>query len=369
MGFNINYILLHTASLNSIGIQNGSEMTFGEMIMSPAAVRTTVLSGWTDKFQEFGVNPADALAVAGVDQQIFPGGHETIPLANFTRMAEYVGEAASNSAATWLIGESYDLAELGEVGAAVTSAKTLGGALRRLTDNFELLQDSSRLSLETDADAATISYRILEPSIWPRYHDALFSMGIIAKIVRMAIPDAMESFELGFECSKRDTGLHLSPAQMAFECEANSIRIPIALLDRAMPISQSPSDLNSLKSLSSALAEKRRSRSACERLAGIIFERLSDGDINQDCLASEIGMSSRTMRRRLADEATSFQQLLDECRMRQAVLEFQVRPFASIADIALRLGYAEHSTFTRAFSRWAGTPPQRFRSEMNLTEH
>lgn len=341
-------------------------MAIGEIVMNPAAVRTTVLSGWTDRCQEFGIVPADAMAVAGMSKQGLPCERETIPLANFTRMAEYVGEGASNLAASWLIGESYDLAELGEVGTAVTSAKTLGSALRRLTDNFELLQDSSRLSLETSADTATVSYRILDPSIWPRYHDALFSMGIIAKIVQMAIPDGMECFELGFECSKRDTGLHISQAQLDFECEANSIRIPIALLDKAMPISGAPSDL---KFLSSALAEKRRSRSACERLAGIIFGRLSDGDINQDCLASEIGMSSRTMRRRLADEATSFQQLLDECRMRQAVLEFQIRPFASIADIALRLGYAEHSTFTRAFSRWAGTPPQRFRSEMNLTKH
>ena len=334
--------------------------------MSPAAVRIAALSGWTDRFEEFGIAPADALAVAGVDQQISPYPLETIPLVNFTRMAEYVGEAASNSAASWLIGESYDLAELGEIGTAITSSKTLGRALRRLTDNFELLQDSTRLSLETSADTATISYRIHDPSIWPRYHDALFSMGIVAKIVQMAIPDCIESFELGFECSKRDTGLHISQTQMDFECEANSVRIPIAFLDKAMPISQTPTDL---KSLSSALAEKRRSRSASERLAGIILGRLSDGDINQDCLASEIGMSSRTMRRRLADEETSFQQLLDECRMRQAVLEFQVRPCASIADIALRLGYAEHSTFTRAFTRWAGTPPQRFRSEMNLTKH
>jgi AraC-like DNA-binding protein len=80
-------------------------------------------------------------------------------------------------------------------------------------------------------------------------------------------------------------------------------------------------------------------------------------------------MSSRTMRRRLADETISFQKLLADCRMRQAVLEFQSRPDASIADIALRLGYAEHSTFTRAFSRWAGIPPQEFRSELNRTRH
>ena len=75
------------------------------------------------------------------------------------------------------------------------------------------------------------------------------------------------------------------------------------------------------------------------------------------------------MRRRLADEAISFQKLLADCRMRQAMLEFQSRPDASIAEIALRLGYAEHSTFTRAFSRWAGVPPQEFRAELILARH
>jgi AraC-like DNA-binding protein len=361
-------------------------MTLGEMVMKPAAVRTTVLSGWMDRFAEFGVNPATALAVAGIDSRISPSNCDSIPLANFTQMAEYVGNTASNPAVSWLIGENYDLAELGEVGIAITSAKTLGGALRRMADNFELLQDSSRLSIEITADAAIISYRILDPSIWPRYHDALFSLGIITKIVKMSAPNAMDSMELGFECGKRETGLHIGQTQMSFECEANSIRIPVSFLDRAMPVTGlgigpvtglgigpdiglGPKLPAGLRSLSSALAEKRRSQSACERLAGIIFGRLSDGDINQDCLASEIGMSSRTMRRRLADEATSFQQLLDDCRMRQAVLEFQMRPCASIADIALRLGYAEHSTFTRAFSRWAGMPPQRYRAAMNHTKH
>ena len=334
--------------------------------MSPAAVRTAALSGWSDRFEEFGIDAADALAVAGVNARAAPGSTETIPLSNFVRMAEYAGETASNPAMSWFVGEDYDLAELGEIGTAITSARTLGSALRRLTDNFELLQDSSRMRLETGADTATLSYRILDPSIWPRYHDALFSLGIIAKIVKLAVPDAMPAIELGFECARRATGLGLCQSQIAFGCEANSITIPIALLDAAMPASPTPFDY---KALSNALICKRRSRSASEQLARCIFGHLSEGVINQDCLASEMGMSSRTMRRRLADEATSFQQLLDECRMRQAVLEFRARPSASIADIALRLGYAEHSTFTRAFSRWAGTPPQRFRSDLSRATH
>lgn len=340
--------------------------TDGETAMSTAEVRTSALSGWMERAGEFGFCPREALAAAGIDLADASAQRETIPLTGFTRMAEFVGDHASSPAASWLIGEGYDLAGLGEVGGAVLSAKTLGGALRRLADHFELLQQASRLSFEAGPDCATISYRILDPEIWPRHQDALFSLGIITKIIKLAVPDAMDSLELGFECARRDTGLALAQAQLAFECEANSVRLPARMLDAAMPPSAAQCDL---RALSSRLAESRRRRSTRERLSGIILARLAEGEVNQDELACEIGMSSRTMRRRLADEDTSFQTLLEDCRMRQAVLEFAVRPQASLAEIALRLGYAEHSTFTRAFRRWAGTPPQRYRSEMAATRH
>lgn len=346
--------------------ENDSRDRFWESIMSTAEVRTTALCGWTDHLKRFGVDVPEALLIAGIDTSSPLGALDAIPLTRFARMAEFVGDHASSANASWLIGEDYDLAELGEIGEAVLGAKTLGNALKRLTDNFELLQDASKLTLDRTSDTATISYRILDPSIWPRHQDALFSLGIISKIVKLAVPDAMEVMEFGFECRRRETGLKIGHGQLDFECEANSIRVPVAMLDKGMPEFAHPCDL---KQLSFSLAEKRRRRPARERLASIIFARLSDGGINQDQLANEVGMSSRTMRRRLADEATSFQLLLDDCRMQQAVLEFQSRPEASIADIALRLGYAEHSTFTRAFSRWAGMPPQKFRAELNQTKH
>jgi AraC-like DNA-binding protein len=336
--------------------------------MNAAEVNSAALVGWANKAADFGVNTQAALAVVGVGNAFRACDRDRISLAEFTRMAEFVGEHSSNQAASWLIGEDYDLTALGEIGAAVLSAKTLGGALRRFADSFELLQDSSRLALNVSADTATLSYRILDPSIWPRYQDALFSLGIVTKIIKMAAPDALDHAELEFECGRRETGLKLAQSQLAFGCEANSIRLPSLMLDAPMPVTPIL-DQGGLRALAVWIAERRRGKLARERLAEIIFARLPDGDISQDQLSSEIGMSSRTMRRRLADESTSFQQLLDECRMRQAVLEFRIRPEASIAEIALRLGYAEHSTFTRAFTRWAGTPPQRFRTEMNVTEH
>jgi AraC-like DNA-binding protein len=335
--------------------------------MNAAEVRSSALHAWTNRAREFGVNPDDAMSAAGIAKSR-DCQRDSVPLAQFIRVAEYVGGRATAPSVSWLIGEQFDLAKLGEVGRAVTQSRTLGVALRRLSENFELLQDTSRLSLEVNADTATMSYRILDPSIWPRHQDALFSLAIIAKVAKLAVPDALAQAELGFECQRRETGLRMAQSQLSFECEANSIRLPTAMLDAAMPTG-TMEGCAILRQLSESIAARRRIRSARERLAEIIFARLSDGDIHQDDLATEIGMSSRTMRRRLAEEETSFQQLLDECRMRQAVLEFQARPEASIAEIALRLGYAEHSTFTRAFTRWAGTPPQRFRSQLASTKH
>ena len=48
--------------------------------------------------------------------------------------------------------------------------------------------------------------------------------------------------------------------------------------------------------------------------------------------------------------------------MEVAALEMKRRPGASLAEIALMLGYTEHSSFTRAFNRWNGAPPQQFRA-------
>ncbi|MEJ2459849.1 MAG: helix-turn-helix transcriptional regulator, partial [Novosphingobium sp.] len=75
------------------------------------------------------------------------------------------------------------------------------------------------------------------------------------------------------------------------------------------------------------------------------------------------------MLRKLAEEGSSFQQVLDECRLRQAVFELRTRPDLSIAQISLRLGYAEHSNFTRAFHRWSGISPQAYRVRLGGTVH
>ena len=155
-------------------------------------------------------------------------------------------------------------------------------------------------------------------------------------------------------------------APCTFGADSNQIRFPAAMLDLALPAQPGTGDV---RLLSRAIVEKRRTTPLVDRLSQMVLRDLNTCGIEQERFAREIGMSSRTMRRKLTEQGSSFQQVLDECRMRQAVFEFRVRPDLSIAQIALRLGYAEHSNFTRAFHRWSGVSPQAYRAKLAATAH
>lgn len=71
-------------------------------------------------------------------------------------------------------------------------------------------------------------------------------------------------------------------------------------------------------------------------------------------------MSPQTLRRRLKDEGTSYQKLKDQLR-RDMALFYLDQPDISIQGIAEMLGFAEPSTFHRAFKKWTGMTPGDYR--------
>lgn len=73
-------------------------------------------------------------------------------------------------------------------------------------------------------------------------------------------------------------------------------------------------------------------------------------------VATALASSERTLRRRLAEEGTSYRALLDEVRDSLA-LELLAAGGLSVEDVAIRLGYAEASSFIAAFKRWHGQTP------------
>jgi len=73
--------------------------------------------------------------------------------------------------------------------------------------------------------------------------------------------------------------------------------------------------------------------------------------------------ASRTVQRRLSEAGTSFRHELATVR-RQMAQRYLRDPRLSVADIALLLGYSEHSAFTRGYRQWTGVTPQAWRESI-----
>ena len=92
----------------------------------------------------------------------------------------------------------------------------------------------------------------------------------------------------------------------------------------------------------------------------VLASRLANGEIDVELVARHLGMSTRTLQRRLAAAGLSYQELLDETR-REAAERCIANSSLSIGEIAYLLGYSEPAAFHRAFKRWMGVAPQAFR--------
>jgi len=90
-------------------------------------------------------------------------------------------------------------------------------------------------------------------------------------------------------------------------------------------------------------------------------DELNGGDASLVALAARIGMSERTLQRKLSGQGTSHQKLLDEMR-RELALRYLRDPNIAICEAAYLLGFSESSAFHRAFKRWTGATPSEFRS-------
>jgi AraC-like DNA-binding protein len=113
--------------------------------------------------------------------------------------------------------------------------------------------------------------------------------------------------------------------------------------------------------LDRSLNEQQRGRSVSDTVKWIMKRSLTGGRLDVQAVAKKLGMSDRTLQRRLADENTSFKQLLTQARHEQA-RHYLADPSLEIKEVAYLLGYEDQNSFYRAFRLWEGDTPSNWRT-------
>jgi len=107
--------------------------------------------------------------------------------------------------------------------------------------------------------------------------------------------------------------------------------------------------------------DERQSQLTMSAKVKLILSRcLTRGRIDIQTVASELGMSDRTLQRRLTNEGASFKQLLTQTRHEQA-LAYLADPSLEIKEVAFLVGYEDQNSFYRAFRSWEGETPANWR--------
>ncbi len=145
---------------------------------------------------------------------------------------------------------------------------------------------------------------------------------------------------------------------VAFEAPAAEIRYPAAMLD-AVPVHAGELPFRRYakiaRAFSSLLADRENLAEQCLRLLWAYTPPPS-----REQLADMVGVSTRTLARRLKSAGTSYAALLRRVQSERA-RNYLRHTTASVAEIAERMGYADPAAFTRAFQAWTGETPARWR--------
>jgi AraC-like DNA-binding protein len=144
-----------------------------------------------------------------------------------------------------------------------------------------------------------------------------------------------------------------------FEAQFNGIVMDNTELQA--PIRKSDAELNKVLNLhAQSMLTQQTFNSPMEVIKDYVVKTLPDHVPEIDEVAQYMGLSVRSAQRKLQEYGTSFSQVLDAIR-KELALTYLRQTHNSVLYVSERLGFSEQSAFQRAFKRWTGTTPRRYR--------
>ncbi|WP_342117746.1 AraC family transcriptional regulator [Pseudoduganella sp. OTU4001] len=265
------------------------------------------------------------------------------------------------------VGERVKLGTYTVYGLILLSCRDFGQAFEQTMRYEQLAHDLGRSTLQADGALADYTWHSNYPAGCRHLADSVFAgIRVFGNWLAGApLPPA----ELALMHDGGDPAGHAEYVRVfgalpRFGAPANVARFDAALL--AWPVPNADVSLYPvLQQHAEQLLQQRAARAGAagivERARGAIVQRLSQGQVRVATVAEELGLSPRTLQRKLADAGSSFQQVLDEARFALA-RDYLRQPGLSLVDIAFLLGYQEQSAFTHAFREWSGMNPGAWRA-------
>ena len=248
------------------------------------------------------------------------------------------------------------------LGFAIWASNTLMAGFERLAANFRMFADYGTLNISESNNQVDISlHKSLTIDHWSAAETDAF-MGTCMLTARHIFAPGLVPLQVSLS---RPQPADPTPWQRVFKCPVffNAAHDTISFSEAVMhqPLLTASPELAAQNDALVADYLARFDRSDLRgQLESLLLNHLPLGKLTLGQAAQRLGLSSRTLQRRLADKGSSFQIVVDALRSRQALLWVETGHLP-LSEVGYRLGFTSAGNFTRAFKRWYQQSPKQRR--------
>ncbi|WP_016921615.1 AraC family transcriptional regulator [Methylocystis parvus] len=312
---------------------------------------------------EAGVDVAEPLANAGLEKGLFANSEQLLSYRAAGRLIQQCILATGYEDFGLRVGMRQSAAILGLAGYVGTNAPSVRQALETMIGSLKLSDTGGSASLVLERGYAALRWIVVEPDIPAVNQIDDIAIAVIFNILSELCGSQWRAAEVRLTRERpKNTALFVQffNAPVRFETDVACVIFEEAWLDHEVQ-GRDP-QLHDILSPLLAQALEENGASFKEKVCDILRTQLLNGPLTPDRTAATLGISVRTLSRRLADEDATFSELAQAIRFE--IAQRMLRAGKSLSDIAGALGYSDPTAFIRAFKQFAGMTPARWRRSL-----
>ena len=251
--------------------------------------------------------------------------------------------------------------DYGAIEFMVSSAGNMREAIELLGRYLPLVNDALTFSLRVEGEQALLQLdsRVPLPRAAADFQCAAFYVSTLQRGL-VVDPSCEACFTHAAPADRTEYERTFAPGQLRFRAPFSGFVFNAKTLDQ--PFASGDPNLHQVlrKYADVLMAQLPKSERLSDRVRALVAERLASGSPSVTHVARSLGLSRRSLARKLAVEHTSFSALLEDTR-RELALKYVGSQDLALTEIAFLLGFSQTGPFHRAFRRWTGTTPRDYR--------
>ncbi len=262
------------------------------------------------------------------------------------------------------LAERLEARDLGLVGYLMRNSPTVREALERLTRFSRILDETYPPELRVRGGEAVYSSDSVAYPIARLEPVADWELAAVVTLVRRLAGRPVDPKEVRFPYPRpADVTAHRALFRASLVFDQARLEIVFHRADLELSVVGADQELGRYleRHAETVVAALVPEGTVAQKVERALWTGMKEGRISLTEVAKQLAMSGRSLQRRLESEGTTFASERDAFRREMAMSLLRERDLA-IWEVAFLLGYSEPSTFYRAFRRWTGSSPRRFRA-------